>query len=232
MGAAQVSVLIVDDDMLAAGMLTQYFDKDDELEVVDVATNGVEALKILAEKDIDIVLSDIRMPVMDGLTLLEEIRKLKSPPVFVAITSLDQDGAVLETIANGGSGYILKAQSKESILQSVRDAYANGMVVSPNELRTLIREIPGLDYVQDSGPTLLEQVTSEESSLSPSEKDVLKQLCLGKGNAEIAASLQYSESAVKKWITGLMRKFGATTRLNLVVAMLNKPGDLLDSDFS
>lgn len=226
MDATDIAVLVVDDDPLARATLSQYFTHTPGFAVVAQAGNGVEALAVLQETRVDVVLSDINMPKMNGLTLLDEVKKLENPPVFVGITSLDQDDNMLQAIGRGGAGYLLKSQTPSSIVQSVRDALDGGMVVSPNAMRTLIKEIPGLGKQAGVSRTLLEEVTAPDYPLRDAEKTVLKLLCRGMSNAEIAAETRYSESAIKKRVSNLMQEFGAKSRLDLVVALLNKPEDL------
>lgn len=222
-----VFVLIVDDDPLALVTLSRYFMMAEGFEVVAQAANGIEALAVLQDQHVDVVLSDINMPKMGGLVLLDEINKLDNPPLFVGITAIDQDDNMLQAIGRGGAGYLLKSQTPASIVQSVRDALDGGMVVSPNAMRSLIGEIPSLQNSGGFKRTLLEEVIGEDSPLNQAEKDVLKLLCRGMSNAEISEELRYSESAIKKRVSSLMHEFGAKSRLDLVVALLNKPEDVL-----
>lgn len=220
---APIKVLIVDDDPLALSTMSNYFRKDPSFEVVAKATNGVEALERLKEHRVDVVLSDINMPRMNGLELLDEILKNPKPPVFIGITSIDQDDNMIQAMAKGGNGYLLKSQTPASIRQAVRDALGGGKVVSPNAVDALIKEIPYLNPDRGLARNLLEEVTAHDYPLKDAEKAVLKLLCLGKSNAEISDELQYSESSIKKRVSNLIHYFGAKSRLDLVVILLNKP---------
>ncbi|MDO4685159.1 MAG: response regulator transcription factor [Corynebacterium sp.] len=215
-------VLIVDDDRLALQTLTRYFSMVNDFVVAATATNGYLALEALQHHTVDVILADVHMPRMNGLTLLDEVVKLPDPPVFIAITALDNDETMLRVLGQGGSGYILKSQTPASVIQAVRDAVAGGMVVSPNAVRGLINEIPRIRGELSDDHTLLEKVTSESSTLPRVEKDVLTLLCKGMSNAEIAAKMMYSESSIKKRVSKLIRDFGANSRLDLVVALLNR----------
>ena len=151
---------------------------------------------------------------------------LKNPPRFIAITSIDDDDNMIRVLGRGGAGYILKSQSPKSIIQAVRDAVEGGMVVSPTSVENLIREVPRVQNFEGYHRNLLDQVVADDSPLTAEEKKVLKLLCLGMSNAEIASHMLYSESSVKKRVSSLMQDFGAKSRLDLVVALLNKPEKL------
>lgn len=214
-------LLIVDDDQLALQALSRYFSIAEDFVVVATVSSGQQALEVLRQEPVNVVLADIHMPSMNGLVLLDEILVLPSPPVFVAITALDNDETLMKVLGNGGSGYILKSQTPDSVIQSVRDAVAGGLVVSPNAMQHLISKIPGVQSENKRATTLLEKLTSPSSQLSQADKDTLRLLCRGKSNMEIAHEMHYSESATKKRVSKLIHQFGASSRLDLVVALFN-----------
>ena len=226
MSTETIKILIVDDDRLARETLTKYFSPCEEFDLVGVVETGQEAIEIIESQKVDVILSDIYMPAMSGLTLLEKVLVLKNPPRFIAITSIDDDDNMIRVLGRGGAGYILKSQSPKSIIQAVRDAVEGGMVVSPTSVENLIREVPRVQNFEGYHRNLLDQVVADDSPLTAEEKKVLKLLCLGMSNAEIASHMLYSESSVKKRVSSLMQDFGAKSRLDLVVALLNKPEKL------
>ena len=226
MSTETIKILIVDDDRLARETLTKYFSPSEEFDLVGVVETGQEAIEIIESQKVDVILSDIYMPAMSGLTLLEKVLVLKNPPRFIAITSIDDDDNMIRVLGRGGAGYILKSQSPKSIIQAVTDAVEGGMVVSPTSVENLIREVPRVQNFEGYHRNLLDQVVADDSPLTAEEKKVLKLLCLGMSNAEIASHMLYSESSVKKRVSSLMQDFGAKSRLDLVVALLNKPEKL------
>ena len=127
----------------------------------------------------------------------------------------------MKVLGNGGSGYILKSQTPDSVIQSVRDAVSGGLVVSPNAVQHLISKIPSAQSETTRPMTLLEKLTSPSSQLPPADQETLRLLCRGKSNIEIAQEMHYSESATKKRVSKLIHQFGASSRLDLVVALLN-----------
>lgn len=216
--AVAIWVLIVDDDPLVLSSLRQYFAATDDIRVVAEAHDGVEALAMLDSVDVDVVLADIHMPAMDGVSLLGEIRRRAHPPAFVAITALDSDETMLQVLAGGGAGYIVKSARPQAIVTAVHDAVAGGTTVSPHALKRLVDYIPTRAPIRPScgetGMTLMYE------KLTAREKNVLEHLCQGMSNAEIAVAMKYSEATVKKHVSHLISYFGVASRLSLVVTVI------------
>lgn len=215
--SSTIWVMVVDDDPTVLSSLRTYFSSTRDIRVLAEARNGVDALEQLRHVDVDIVLADIHMPEMDGVTLLHEIRALDNPPFFVAITALDTDETMLEVLAGGGAGYIVKSSRPQTIIAAIRDAVAGGTTVSPHALKLLVGHLPGdkLPAQRDSRDSVL-----TESRVTKTEKKVLKHLCDGKSNAEISEALNLSESTVKKQVSNLIGEFGVNSRLQLAVSVI------------
>ena len=213
-----IRVLIVDDDPLALSSLDAYFTEAQDIQVAAEARGGIEALSVLDKISVDIVLADIHMPEMDGVTLLHEINRRPNPPLFIAITALDTDETMLEVLAGGGAGYIVKSARPQTIVTALRDAVDGGTTVSPQALKRLV------SYLSDSPKAPLSLNADGRilpfDSLTNVERTVLDYLCEGKSNAEIAQAMNYSESTVKKQVSHLISLFGVTSRLSLVVSAL------------
>ncbi|MCZ9310314.1 response regulator transcription factor [Corynebacterium uberis] len=206
-------IIIVDDDPLVLASLRAYFSTADDIEVVAEASHGREAVEILATQDVDLVLSDIHMPEMDGVTLLEHVQKLEHPPVFVAMTGFDTDETMLQTLTGGAAGYIIKSSKPQEIIASVRDAMSGGTSVSPQCLSRLV------DYIPNREAAVL-RASQKQLRLTDAEERVLSLLCDGLSNAEIAEKTQYAQSTVKKHVSHLIGYFGVNSRLSLVVAAM------------
>lgn len=214
--AHRIRVFLVDDDPLVREVLTSYLAKAGDIDVVGTASNGAEALERIRPAEIDLVLSDVYMPKMDGATLLRNLRERPDTPAFLAITSLENDKAMLDILAMGGRGYILKSQPPEQIVISVRQAVSGGTVVSPAAMTNLVQ------YLAPADTTPPEQRSRTYApGVSESERNVLDLLCEGLSNADIAKRLNYSESTVKKHVSNLIALYGVSSRLDLVVKVLN-----------
>lgn len=239
-----IRILLIDDDAFALDALQQYFSSTQDIQVVKIAHNGAEGLQSYLEdpEGIDLVLSDIHMPGMTGVELLQALQQQPQPPVFVAMTSLDTDETMLEVLTHGGAGYIIKSSRPQQLIQAIRDAMEGGTPVSPACLSRLVEFIDAPAKGSHSNTTVEEDAeTNDREQYSPSpaksfpqpesathgpklnegEQIVLEMLVQGLSNAEIAQKALYSESTVKKYISSLMKKFNASSRLKLAIIALH-----------
>ena len=214
-----IRVFLVDDDELVRSTLRVYFQTTEDITMVGEATNGADCLDQLEEAKPDLVLADIHMPHMDGITLLKHLNSAPNPPTFLAVTAFDSDDTMLKILRAGGAGYILKNQRPRSIIEAVRAAVEGGTVVAPAAMHRLV------DYIgEPATPRDPVAAAIESHELHDAEIAVLKLLLAGNSNSEIAAATHYSESAVKKHVSRLITIFGASTRLNLVAKILGGAG--------
>ena len=213
------TILLVDDDPNILEDLPVYFTTTDEFEVVGTASNGAEALSWLTTHTCDVVLSDISMPDIDGIELLQHLQKLPTSPVFVAMTAFDTDETMLQILANGGAGYILKGQPPATIITAVRDALNGGTSLSPRCIARLV------DMSVKSSPRFAsppQRQGHRPKTLTPGERDVLALINEGMSNAQIAEELSFSESSIKKKVSALLRKYGVKSRSELIVLSRGK----------
>lgn len=222
-----IRVFLVDDDPLVREVLKSYLDSAEGITVVDTASDGSEALERIPEADVDVVLSDVYMQQMGGAELLRNLAKRGPVPPFLAISSLDNDSAMLDILEHGGRGYILKSQPREEIILSVRQAVAGGTVISPAAMNKLLPHLSGQHHqgspAPAAGPQSQKQIAVPDG-LSDTERRVLELLCDGLSNADIAKRVRYSESTVKKMVSKLISVYGVSSRLDLVVTVLNGRG--------
>jgi len=221
-----IRLLLVDDAPLVMSSLRLYFSTPAAaaIEIVGEATDGTAALDLLTTVDADVIMTDIHMPGMDGVSLLREVRSLEHPPVFIAMTALDEDETMLSILSLGGAGYILKSSRPEFIIDTVHQALAGGTVVSPQPATRLVQHLPSPDspVPGDAAPVAVTAAPDEPGSsrlaqLSTAEERVLTLICAGLSNSEIARNTGRSASAVKKAVSSLLAKFGTESRIQLAV---------------
>lgn len=224
-----VRLILVDDDPLVLSSLRLYFSTPAaaDIEIVGEADNGIDALALLENVGADVLMTDIHMPHMDGIELLRHVRELDTPPVFIAMTSLDEDETMLSILNLGGAGYILKSSRPEFIIDTVHQAVAGGTVVSPQPATRLMRHLPASDMSAGTGADTTSHTDSSTAGdagmserighLSASEERVLTLLCRGLSNAEIGRETGRSASAVKKTVSTLLARFGTESRVQLAV---------------
>jgi DNA-binding NarL/FixJ family response regulator len=170
---------------------------DEELEVIAEAQNGSEALSLAKQLQPDVVLMDLLMPVMDGITAIGHIRREVPDTEVIALTSVLEDASVVGAVRAGAIGYLLKDTQGEELVRAIKAA-ANGQVqLSPQAAARLVREV----RAPDSPETLTER-----------ETDVLRLLAQGRANKEIAAALFIGENTVKTHVSSILVKLGVQSR--------------------
>lgn len=205
--ASPIRVLLVDDDPLVRTALTWLAETAEDIEVVGEATDGDAALDRTRLLHPDVVLMDLRLPTVDGITATARIRALPQPPEVVVLTTWDVDDAVVRALDAGASGFLLKSASPPEILQAVRAVVSGDAVLSPRSTRRLLDQRRA-----DASSTLRTNARQLVASLSPREREVAAQLVLGRTNAEIARALFVSEGTIKAHLAAIQTKLGVDNR--------------------
>ena len=202
-----IRVLLADDEELVRTGLRMILGAEPGLEVVGEATNGEEAVRLVDELDPDVVLLDIRMPVLDGL---EATRRLESSSAAVVIlTTFDTDANVHEALAAGATGFLLKDAPADRLVTAIRAAATGDAVLSGPVARRVAHELTRRT-TQAVAPDRL-------ATLTDRERDVLTLMADGCSNAEIAGRLYIGEGTVKTHVARILMKLGVRDRLQAVV---------------
>jgi DNA-binding NarL/FixJ family response regulator len=210
-----ITVLIADDEALVRAGFRLLVDYAADLAVVGEAENGVQAVSQARVLKPDVVLMDIRMPVMDGLEatrmILDGDRTSPVPRILV-VTTFDDDENVFAALRSGASGFVLKDTPPEQLLEAIRIVAAGDSLLTPRITRRLIAEFARAPV--QPGTAHSAAVLSE---LTGRERDVLVQVAAGRSNAEISAALHVSVATVKTHVSRLLAKLDARDRAQLVV---------------
>ena len=211
--ASQVlRVAIVDDDPFVLHALRAYLSSDERIEVASTFSRAADALAFLHKIRVDVLLTDVRMPEMDGLELLTRVRRQWPRTAVVVLTSFDDDEAMVAALAQHANGFLLKDASPEEIIRAVIAASAGGTTISPVATSRLVTR------------HLRSPQTAQAPDVTEAEQAVLTLLCEGYSNAEIAEQLVVAESTVKTHVSHLMKKYDVPSRLKLVVAVHKTQG--------
>jgi DNA-binding NarL/FixJ family response regulator len=218
-----IRVLVVDDQELVRAGFCVILENAAGIAVVGEAANGAEAVASVASADPDVVLMDIRMPVMDGL---EATRRIKADgqgsPKIVILTTFDLDDYVYEALRAGASGFLLKDSPRHDLIAAVRAAAAGDALLSPSVTRRLIEAFARRPAEALPSPSRL-------ASLTARERDVLLHLARGRSNAEIGSALFVSEATIKTHVGNLLTKLALRDRVQAVILAyetgLVVPGD-------
>ncbi|MEV4346309.1 response regulator transcription factor [Actinoplanes sp. NPDC049596] len=194
-------VLIVDDQALFREALAVLLGVVEDLEVVGEAGNGDEALARAGEVRPDVVLMDLRMPVLDGVEATRRIRARHQETQVIALTTFDDDADVFAALRAGAIGYLLKDVSSERLVEAVRAAHRGESVLQPSVAAKVVARVARLP---ETSPPV--------DPLSERERDVLRLLARGRSNREIAAALFLAEGTVKNHVTNVLGKLGVRDR--------------------
>ena len=210
-----VGVLVVDDDPLVRGALTLMMGGRDDVTVVGEAADGRECLEAAARLRPDVILMDLRMPVLGGLEATRELHRRPDPPRVIVLTTFDADEHVLGSIAAGADGFLLKDTPPPHILEAVKRVAAGEPMLSPTATRSLIsrvRTVAAEDRTgRRAGPA--GEPHRAASSTSP--------VAVGRGlsNADIAGELHLSVPTVKAHVSRLFDKLDVTNRVQIAIVV-------------
>ncbi|PKW13356.1 response regulator [Saccharopolyspora spinosa] len=216
-----VRVLLVDDQELMRMGFRMVLDAQDDLEIVGEAGNGAEAVEFAERLLPDVVLMDVRMPVLDGVEATRRIVAADSAKVLV-MTTFDLDEYALSALRNGASGFLLKDAPPESLVTAVRSVASGDAVVAPSVTKRLLDRFLGERGGQLRDASVLDVLTDRE-------REVLVLVAKGLSNAEIAGKLFLSEATVKTHLGRVLSKLDVRDRVQAVVLAyetgLVKPGE-------
>lgn len=206
-----IRVLIADDEALVRAGFRVLVDSAPDLTVVGEAGTGGEAVRLTRQLRPDVVLMDIRMPVMDGLEAMRHIAA-DGPdgPHVLIVTTFDEDEHVFRALRSGAGGFILKDSSPEQLLHAIRVVASGDALLTPSITRRMITEFARRPAVPTSGSEAL-------AALTEREREVLGHIAAGSSNAEIGAALHVGIATVKTHVGRLLTKLGARDRAQLVV---------------
>lgn len=204
-----IRVAVVDDQPLIRAGFSMVLAGQDDIEVVGEAENGAQALDLLDRVEADVVIMDIRMPVMDGIQATEQVMLRDDPPGVLVLTTFDDDEDAFAALRAGAGGFLLKNAPATEVVNAIRVLAAGESVVAPRITRLL------LDRVADRLAPVNEEAERLDV-LTARERDVLTLIARGLSNAEIASDLYVAEATVKTHLSNLMAKLHLRDRAQAV----------------
>ena len=202
-----IHVLICDDQTVVRDGLEAILSTDDEIEVVGVARNGQEAVDLVAQRQPDVVLMDLKMPVLNGVQATERLRKSWPGIRVLVLTTYADDGWVLDAIRAGASGYLLKDTRRDDLINAIKGTAAGKVFIDPSVAGKVVRQIV-------APPEPLQPATE---ALTERELSVLQLICKGYSNPEIAQQLHLASGTVRNYVSSILQKLGVDDRTHAAV---------------
>ena len=215
----KIRVLVVDDEALLRTAFSALIGAEDDLEVAGEAADGRQAVELAASLAPDVVVMDVRMPVMDGIQATRRITATRgvgesgggaAPPRVLILTTFDLDEYVFDALRAGASGFALKSRPLEELLSAIRTLAAGEALLAPSVTRRLIAHFASGSRAPARTPAGLDELTERE-------REGLALVARGLSNAELAAELHVSLPTAKTHVSRILTKLGARDRTQLVV---------------
>jgi DNA-binding NarL/FixJ family response regulator len=205
-----IKVLVADDEALLRSAFSSLIEAQDDLEVVGAAADGQQAVELAASLDPDVIVMDVRMPVMDGIEATRRItRNLPGCQVLI-LTTFDLDQYVFEALRAGASGFALKSRPPEELLSGIRTVADGEALLAPTVTRRLIAHFTDRTTAPARTPWGMDDLTDRE-------REVLALVARGLSNAELADRLHVSLPTAKTHVSRILTKLGARDRTQLVI---------------
>ncbi|MFF3839581.1 response regulator [Streptomyces sp. NPDC001930] len=208
MAGQPIRVVIADDEPLIRAGIRMILTSDPEIEVVAEAANGREAVEATRAHTADVVLLDIQMPVLDGLSALPELRRAAPAARVIVLTTFGERDNVLRTLEHGGAGFLLKDTAPAELIRAVRAAAAGDAYLSPAATRHVVERL-----AKGREAARAEEARGRVAGLSEKERDVLALLGEGLSNADAGKRLHMSEATVKTYVSRILAKLDCENRV-------------------
>ncbi|MEU6702282.1 response regulator transcription factor [Streptomyces wuyuanensis] len=208
MTGSPIRVVIADDEPLIRAGIRMILTSDQEIEVVAEGANGREAVELARSHRADVVLLDIQMPVMDGLTALPELRRAVPAARVIVLTTFGERDNVLRALEHGGAGFLLKDTAPAELIRAVRAAAAGDAYLSPSATRHVVEQLATSRAATRDG-----EARARVAALSTREREVLVLLGEGLSNADAGRRLHMSEATVKTYVSRILAKLDCENRV-------------------
>jgi DNA-binding NarL/FixJ family response regulator len=206
-----IRVLLVDDDDLMRAGLKAVLSSDPSIEVAGEAANGRAAIEAVRDRSPDLVLMDVRMPDLDGISATRQILATTPKVKVVILTTFEDDDYIFAALSAGASGFLLKRTTPEQLLTAIHTVVAGDSLLSPSVTRIVIERMAAQPVAESPPPD------SRLDQLTPREREVLQLVARGLSNSEIAVLLVIEESTVKTHVKRILMKLDVRDRIQAVI---------------
>jgi DNA-binding NarL/FixJ family response regulator len=207
-----IKVMLVDDQQLILDGIKLIIELEDDLNVINTALNGMEAIKLIGESVPDVLLMDIRMPIMNGVEATLKIHEKYPDIKIIILTTFDDDDYILEALANGATGYLLKNINSEKIATVIRDAYKGTLMIDGKVAQKLASHALG------AAP---KKLMGDAKDFTERERDIAVLLVQGYSTKDIANKLHLTQGTVKNYISNIYTVLGTSDRGKAILRLID-----------
>ncbi|WP_200975844.1 response regulator transcription factor [Echinicola sp. 20G] len=216
----KIKVVLADDHMVVRSGIKNLLENEGEIEVVGEASNGEEALEQVTSSQPDLLIIDIRMPVMNGLDATKKLNGLKTNTKALILSMHDDEDYILQSIESGADGYLLKDTSKDEFMKAIKTIHEGGKYFSGDISQVLVKS-----YLNVKDRKISKNVTSTNTyDITKREKQILKMISDGTGNKEIAEQLGKSIRTIETHRFNIMKKLKVNNVVELLKKLEDEPG--------
>ncbi len=209
-----ISVIIADDQMLIREGIRTILDLEDDIEVVGVARHGREACELVAKLKPAVVIMDVQMPEMDGITALRQIKQFAPETYVLILSTFLEDQFIIEGMASGASGYLLKDMDVDKMIAAIRDTVRGQFILPSAVASKLAAKMTEMTRAQAFAVS-----NGSSIQLTDREREVAGYILKGCNNREIAAAMYISEGTARNYISNLYSKLGVVDRVQAIVRL-------------
>lgn len=207
-----ISVLLVDDHALVREGLRQLLELEEDIQVIGEAVDGLDALRLVRQLRPEVVLMDVRMPLIDGIAVTRQITQEFPSLAVIMLTMERHSQQMLQAMKNGARGYLLKSASARDVAQAIRTVSNGGMLIEPGFTGAIVGELRRLSLLSAGQHPL--------DALSEKEIEIIRYVAAGMSNKEIADKLSYSEKTVKNYLSIIFQKLNIRDRTQAAILAL------------
>lgn len=208
-----INTIIVDDQEIVREGLKMILSLHHEIHIVGESSNGKDLLKLLETISPDVILMDIRMPIMDGIETTKIVKKERPEIKIIILTTFQEDEYIFSSLKNGVDGYVFKDAGSEVIMESIRAACSGNMLLNSTVSQKIMNAIKDIPDRQNNKSLKLKNI------LTPREIEVCEQILKGKNNRDISKALFVTEGTIKNYISHILDKLNLNSRAELLVLL-------------
>ncbi|MGL4990810.1 MAG: response regulator [Sarcina sp.] len=209
-----INVILIDDQVIIREGLKMILSLDDEINILAEGSNGKEAISLYQELNPDLVLMDIRMPILNGVDATLEIKKLNPLAKIIILTTFNDNDYIFDSLKNGASSYLLKDSDPDEIIETIKNVYKGNLIINSNIAQKFSKIL-----ITKQTPIEKNKKTLDLSALTPREHEVALLVAKGLSNKEISSQIYLSEGTVKNYITKILDKLELSNRTELAVLL-------------